>query len=105
MAGVIDPLEGSFVILAGSVLVALGARLGKSRRMKLIRWSYALVVVGVAALWLLSARGGVGGGHAGRANWWLLVCVPYPIGWVLDIVGAVRVLREFSKPAAASGTE
>jgi hypothetical protein len=104
VAGLLDPMEGSLVILAGSLLVALGARLGKSRHMKLIRWSYALVVIGVGALWVSSARGGFGG-DTGRSNWWALVCVPYPIGWVLGILGAVRVLREFSKPAVASGTE
>lgn len=97
VAGLLDPMEGSLVILAGSGLVALGARLGKTGHRKLIRWSFALVVVGVGALWLLSAVGGFGG-DTGRSNWWALVCAPYPVGWVLGLIGAIRILREFSRP-------
>jgi hypothetical protein len=27
---------------------------------------------------------------------WLLLCVPYPIGWLLGIIGAARKLRQHS---------
>jgi hypothetical protein len=26
--------------------------------------------------------------------WWLAVCVSYPIGWAIALVGAVAALRE-----------
>lgn len=91
--GVLDPLEGSLVILPGTGLVALGALLGKSRHRVFLYWSFALVAVGVGALWGLSALGGFGG-NSGRSNWWGLVLLPYLVGWIMALVGAIRRLRE-----------
>jgi hypothetical protein len=93
--GALDPLEGSLVILPGTGLVALGARLGNSRHRVLLSWSFVLVAVGVGAVWGLSALGGLGG-DTGRSYWWGLVLLPYPIGWIMGLVGAVRSLREGS---------
>ncbi len=93
--GAIDPLEGSLVILPGSGLVALGALLGNSRHRALLSWSFVLVAVGVGALWGLSALGGFGG-SSGRSNWWGLVLLPYPVGWIMGLVGVIRRLREGS---------
>jgi hypothetical protein len=101
--GVLDPLEGSLVILPGTGLVALGALLGKSRHRIFLYWSFALVAVGVGAMWRLSALGGFGG-NTGRSNWWGLVLLPYPVGWIMGLVGAIRRLREGpsgSVPSAA----
>ena len=44
LVGAIDPLEGSLVILPGSVLVTVGALLFGTRYKKLILWSLALGV-------------------------------------------------------------
>lgn len=93
--GAIDPLEGSLVILPGVGLVTLGALLGKSRHRILLYWSFVLVAVGVGALWGLSALGGFGG-NSGRSNWWGLVLLPYPVGWIVGLVGVIRRLREGS---------
>ncbi|HEX7940135.1 MAG TPA: hypothetical protein VF483_14200 [Gemmatimonadaceae bacterium] len=93
VAGAVDPLEGSLLIVPGAGLVALGALLGRSRFRRSIYWSFGLVSVGVAALWGLSAVGGIGG-TSGRSLWWALILLPYPIGWVMGLVGAVRKLRE-----------
>lgn len=93
--GALDPLEGSLVILPGTGLVALGARLGNSRHRILLYWSFVLVAVGVGALWGLSALGGFGG-ISGRTNWWALVLLPYPVGWIMGLAGAIRRLREDS---------
>jgi hypothetical protein len=90
--GLIDPLEGSLVILPGSMLAAIGARAGRSPHRILLYWGFALVAVGVAALWGMSAMGGIGG-STGRSIWWALTLLPYPVGWVLSLVGAVRSLR------------
>ena len=92
MAGVLDPLEGSVVILGGTALSALGAFLSRSRY-RLPLMALAMTAVGVGALLGLSAIGGVGG-SSGRSFWWLLLCVPYPVGWILGLVGAARTLRE-----------
>ena len=96
LIGVVDPLEGSLVILPGTGMVALGALLGNSRHRKLLSWSFVLVAVGVGALWGLSALGGFGG-SSGRSNWWGLVLLPYPVGWIMGFVGAIRRLREGSR--------
>jgi hypothetical protein len=97
--GALDPLEGSVVILAGSALVAVGAFFSRTRRYGIPVTALALIGVGVAALFGLSALGGVGG-STGRSMWWLLLCLPYPIGWVLGLVGAARKLREPREAAA-----
>jgi hypothetical protein len=86
--GVLDPLEGSGAILAGTGLVAPGAFLGKSRFRRLMYLSLVLVFSGVAALWMSSAVGGFGG-DTGHPDWWGLLVVPYAVGGVMGLVGAV----------------
>jgi hypothetical protein len=100
--GAIDPLEGSLIILPGTGMVALGALLGKSRYRKFLYWSFALVAVGVGALFGVSALGGFGG-RSGLSLWWTIVILPYPIGWIMAIVGAIKRLREGSKPSVPTG--
>jgi hypothetical protein len=99
LLGALDPLEGSVVILAGSALAAVGAFLGRVRSYRLALTALALVAVGVAALFGLSALGGVGG-NTGRSLWWLLLCVPYPVGWALGLVGAAQQLRALRRAQA-----
>ena len=55
------------------------------------------VALGVATLWAMSALGGVGG-DTGRSIWWLLVLLPYPVGWILAVVLAARTLSEGRRP-------
>ena len=99
--GAIDPLEGSILVLAAAGLVALGAQLGKSRQRALLGWSFLRVTAGVAALWGLSAAGGFGGA-SGRSDWWGLALLPYPIGWVMGLIGAMGKLREDARAHAQS---
>jgi hypothetical protein len=91
VAGALDPLEGSVVILGGSVLAAIGAFLAGTRY-RLPVAAVLLIAIGVAALFGMSALGGVGG-NTGRSIWWLLLCLPYAIGWILGLAGAARTLR------------
>ncbi len=99
--GLVDPLEGSVVIVGGTVLVAVGALLLRSRHALLAYAGCALVAAGVAALFILSAFGGVGG-RGGHSWWWALTLAPYPVGWVLSLVAALRMRRDgFGPPAAA----
>jgi len=93
IVGIFDPLEGSVIILAGSGLVALSAFLGRSRHRTLVYWAFGLIVIGVASLFVVSMLGGVGG-NSGRSNWWLLTALPYPVGWIMSIIGVMRVLTE-----------
>jgi hypothetical protein len=92
IAGAVDPMEGSVVILGGSALAATGAYFSAQGTARLLVSSFLLIAAGVAALFGLSAIGGVGG-NSGRSIWWLLLCAPYPIGWVLGLVGAASRLR------------
>ena len=88
VVGSFDPMEGSALILPGSGLLALGSYLGhEDRRFIAYRtWSFVLVALGVAALFGLSAIGGVGGSSA-RSVWWALLILPYLVGWSIDIWG------------------
>ena len=88
LAGALDPLEGSVAILIGSGLVALGTFLAHGER-RIIRYRalvFLLIAIGVAALWGLSAAGGIGG-KSGHSMWWGLLLLPYLIGYPMAIVG------------------
>jgi hypothetical protein len=88
LAGALDPMEGSVLILIGSGLMALGTFLGRGDR-RLIQyrvWVFLLIAIGVAALWGLSAVGGFGG-KSGLSMWWGLLLLPYLIGWPMAIAG------------------
>ena len=97
--GVIDPLEGSVLILAGAVIAAAGAWLGGSVHRRLLLWGAALVFAGVGLLFGMSAMGGLGG-ETGRSLWWSLVLLPYPVGLVLGVVGSIKRLREIRRSRA-----
>lgn len=99
LIGTVDPLEGSVLILLGIAVFALEAWLGASRHRRAISWSLVLTAVGVAALFGLSAVGGVGG-RTGRSYWWTVVLLPYPAGWLLGLVTGIRQVRDaFRRPA------
>lgn len=88
LAGGLDPMEGSVLILIGSALAALGTFLGQGEH-RLIRYRalvFVLIAIGLAALWGLSAVGGMGG-KSGHSMWWGLLLLPYLIGWPMAIVG------------------
>lgn len=95
--GALDPMEGAVVIAAGTLLLAVAARASRSPFTSWAWTASALVVVGVAALFWMSALGGVGG-TSGRSIWWLLAAAPYPLGWVLGLVTAFRMRHAF-RPA------
>jgi hypothetical protein len=89
LAGALDPLEGSLVILPGSALVALGSFLSQGERPWIARrlWCFGLIACGVAALFGLSAAGGIGG-KSGHSLWWGLLVLPYLLGWLMGILGS-----------------
>jgi hypothetical protein len=103
LIGAVDPLEGSLLILPATALVALGAMVEKSRRRILVYWSLALVAAGVAAMFILSWLGGIGGSH-GHSWWWGILLLPYPAGWISGIVGGVLCLIESFGQRAISHT-
>jgi len=106
LLGTLDPLEGSLLILPGSGLVALGMFLGGKDRRTVLYWTWAfiLIAVGVAALFGLSAAGGLGG-KSGHSMWWGLLMLPYPVGWLMGaaggVAGLVRLFRARRRVAHA----
>ena len=101
LVGAIDPLEGSLLILPACAMVTFGTFLGRSRHRKLVLWGLVLVALGVGAIWLFTAFGGLGG-DTGRSMWWALCLLPYPAGWIMCLVGAIlRMVETFRRRAAA----
>lgn len=91
LTGAADPLEGSIIVLPAAAVCALGAFLGQYGRRKWVYLGFVLLTAGIGAMFALSAIGGVGG-PTGRPLWWALVVLPYPAGWILEMVGAVSSL-------------
>jgi hypothetical protein len=100
VVAVIDPLEGSIVILAGAVVAAFAAIKLNSPHRGAACAGAALLAVGVGAMWGLSAVGGFGG-DTGRSNLWWFALVPYPIGWIVSLMSAARSVRDGSDRGAA----
>ena len=86
--GAIDPLEGSLLILPGSLLVMLAAVIGKEEKAitRYRVWTFILILTGVAAIWGMTAIGGIGG-DTGLSMWWGLLIVPYLIGLPMALWG------------------
>ncbi len=93
LVGAIDPLEGSLIILPGVGLLAFAGWLGNSRHRRWLYAAFVAVALGVGLMFAMSAMGGIGG-STGRSMWWALLLLPYPAGWIMALVGAVRSLRE-----------
>jgi len=103
--GTLDPLEGSVLIVAGfAMLVADGYRTGSGSR-TLLTWALSLSAVGVVGLFVLSAFGGVRmtGTGPGHSPWWALIIVPYPVGWLLGVIGAARTMHSRRQQAQTAG--
>ena len=98
LLGAVDPLEGAVLIVAGSAAVLLGLWLGRWPRPIVVYWLWVfiLIAVGVAAAFALSAVGGIGG-TTGLSIWWGVLMLPYPIGWIMAVAGAVYLLIRYLK--------
>lgn len=99
VVGILDPLEGSIIILPGSALALIGVAIGKSERRVLLYWVWVFVLIaaGVGAMFVLSSMGGFGGvDRPGRSMLWGLTILPYPIGWIMGVRGIIlRVVEAF----------
>jgi len=85
LVGGVDPLEGAILVLTGTALLAAAAMVapcdGVVRRARAV--NLALTLVGFAAIWGMSAVGGVGG-STGHSFWWALLGLPLMAGWSLS---------------------
>jgi hypothetical protein len=88
LVGAIEPMVGSPIALAGSLLVALGTFLSQCERQLIAYrvWVFILIAIGVGAMWGLGRVGGMGG-KSGHSMWWGVLLLPYVIGWSMGIWG------------------
>lgn len=82
--GALDPLEGSVLIVVGSVLITVYKYMRGDRHKKGFLAGSLLITVGVAYMFWLSNLGGIGPNAKPWA--WGIPMALYPIGWVLTIV-------------------
>ncbi len=99
IAGAIDALEGSVIIVLGSGLIALSTYLTHDRNRRLFLAAFIMILIGIAFLFYLSSLGGFGGTSA-LSWWWGTLILPYPIGWLLTIV--LLIVRAIRKKKAKS---
>jgi hypothetical protein len=84
LIGVIDPMEGSVLVLAGSAAITFSTFLNKDAYFKIFLVSFIMIAFGVFFLFYLSSIGGFAGGSS--LSWWMgLLILPYPVGWLLTI--------------------
>jgi len=96
--GALDPMEGAFIILPGSGMAALGAYLAQARKRKLAYWGFLLLAAALLEMMVISALGGFGGkAPVLRSNWSVLLLLPYPVGWVMCVVGIRSTLADVIK--------
>ncbi len=90
IVGAADPLEGAALILMGSGMVVFSTWLNDQAHRVLVyrAWLFGMIAFGVAAMFVMSAMGGLGG-KTGHSMWWALVLLPYPIGWLLEMANLI----------------
>lgn len=94
--GALDPMEGSVVIAAGSLLIAVTTYLKRDPHWKIFGIAFIMIVIGVFFLFYLSSLGGFGG-NSGLSWWWGILVLPYPVGWLMAII--LLITRAFKKKA------
>lgn len=85
IAGALDPMEGSVLIAAGSIILSVASWLIHDRHRMLFLVFGILIAFGVIALFYLSSLGGFGGNSKLSYAWGLFI-LPYPIGWLASII-------------------
>lgn len=94
--GSFDPMEGSVLIAIGSILIAIITRIKHDRHRKAFMGNALCIVLGVAFLFYLSYRGGFGG-TSDLSLWWGILIIPYPLGWLLNVILLIRRIFEKQK--------
>lgn len=97
--GALDPLEGSVVILAGSIMATLSGFIMHDRFRKLFLVACLMIAAGVFFLFYFSSLGGFGG-TSSLSWWWGTLILPYPAGWIMTIVVFIVRQRKTAKRKA-----
>ena len=83
--GTLDSMEGSILILIGSLIISAVCFVEKIKYWKLFLSSSISIAIGVFFLWFLSSLGGFGG-TSSLSRWWGLTLLPYPLGWLSTVI-------------------
>jgi hypothetical protein len=94
--GAFDPLEGSVLIAIGSICLALAGYFMSDRYKKIFLASSVMIIAGVSALWFVSSLGGY---DPKKEWWWNIFILPYPVGWLINIIAlVVRWVKRGDRP-------
>jgi hypothetical protein len=91
LIGGLDLFNGTYFIVPGSGMIALGAYLAQTPGRKLVYCAFLLVAVSQLAVL------GVSSLFDGVTGWWQVLLVLYMMGWLLDIVGVPYTLTGWFK--------
>lgn len=94
--GTLDPLEGAFLIIFGSLLLLISSYLTQKNQFKIHFTAFIMLLFGVIFLFYFSNLGGFGG-TSNLSWWWGLLIIPYPIGWLISVVLLFKNSFEKSK--------
>ena len=83
--GTLDPMEGSLLIVPASIIIAIASYLQQKKYFKIFLFNAIMIFIGVFFLWFLSSLGGFGG-NSKLSIWWGLTLIPYPLGWLLNVI-------------------
>lgn len=92
--GTLDPMEGSVIIVAGSILITVASYLSHDRHLKYFLIASSMLITGVSLLFYFSSLGGFGDPPY-LSRWWALMLLPYPAGWIMMIV--LLIMRAITK--------
>lgn len=94
LVGTLDPLEGSVIILAGSILLAVATYLKHDTQRWLFISAAGLMLFGIICMFYFSNLGGFGGSST-LSWWWSALIIPYPAGWLLIVITLIiRAVRK-----------
>ena len=91
--GVLDPMEGSILLMAGGILLAVSTYFIKDKYRKMFFTTAIMMVVGVFFLFYFSSLGG----FPPLPWWWGILILPYPIGWLMLITTLIVRSVELKK--------
>ncbi|MCX6230963.1 MAG: hypothetical protein NTZ33_05415 [Bacteroidetes bacterium] len=91
--GLLDPMEGSVVILLGCALTAITTYIAKDRHQKIFLINFILMLIGVFFLFYISSLGGLGEGAL--SWWWGILMLPYPVAVLGNLV--LLIVRSLKK--------
>lgn len=86
-------MEGSVLIVAGSVLIANIAYYFKNSYWQWFIANATGISIGVFFLFFFSNLGGFGG-KSTLSWWWGILILPYPIAWLANIILLIKLVRK-----------